>query len=98
MEAVNGTGWSSVLERLDETMADVVCVEEHRTPAGLIPERSEQLRKRGWKSLWAAATMDPDADADDLRNASGGVLIAVRKYIGLNPVAKDALPSWYPGG
>jgi len=97
VESSNATGWSAVENRLEETNAHVVCVQEHRTPEHLIDERSKQLFKKGWKSFWSPAIVPEGADPDDLRNASGGVAIFVRKYLGLGPLVVGEKPELLQG-
>ena len=86
VESTNLTGWSAIFERLEKTKADVVCVQEHRTPPDLIDERSAQMRKLGWKSFWAPAIVTATEGEVDARSTSGGVAIFARRHVGLTPV------------
>ena len=80
-ETTNATGWTAALERAKQTDADVLCLQEHRTPLGLIAERSQQLKKLGWKSTWSPAIETADPESPDGRCTSGGVAVLVRKYL-----------------
>ena len=97
METVNASGWTATKERLEATAADIVCVQEHRTPEGLVSERSAQVLKMGWKSLWAPAVTTADEPGTDARFTSGGVAVFVRKYMGLTLADGDHDPVIIPG-
>ena len=87
-ETCNGTGWSAVLERAKCTNADILLIQEHRTTASLIDERSDILAKLGWKSAWSAAVAT-DGGCGDALHSSGGTAIFARKHIGLGPAFED---------
>ncbi len=77
IEAVNATGWRGLQRRLANTEASVVLAQETWLTADALPAASAWARRKGWKSVWAAAVAGPNG------GPSGGTAILVRDFLGL---------------
>ncbi len=73
----NTTGWRPLQRLLDRTKAGVVFAQEHRLLPEDVPAASAWARKRGWKTIWAPATVGPGG------GASGGTVVCARAFMGL---------------
>ncbi len=73
----NTTGWGPLQRLLLTTEASVIFAQEHRLFEGALPGASAWARKRGWKSIWAPATLGPNG------GASAGTVVLVRDHVGL---------------
>ncbi len=75
--SANTTGWRPLQRLLERTEATVIFAQEHRLVAEEVPAASAWARKRGWKTVWAPATLGSGG------GASGGTVICARAFVGL---------------
>jgi len=88
-ETCNGTSWTAIRDRLLYSQADVIFAQEHRLLEEDIVDKTAQVKRLGWKAVWAPAV--PTDDSNDKRSTSGGVAIFVKKHLGLTHVEDDGV-------
>ena len=71
------TGASRVKDRLAETKAQIVFVQEHRTEGARMSEVQAQASKQGWRGVMSAALRS------SCGGLSGGTAVFVNKGVGL---------------
>ncbi len=76
----NSTGWEPLKRLLlSANTSDVVVTQEHRLRGSAVAEASQWAHRRGWKSIWA------EASVTEAGGLSGGVAVLVRSHLGLAP-------------
>ena len=89
IETVNGSAWSFIKGRLEETEATVVLAQEVRLTAAFAEPASGWAARRGWTSAWAPSCCTATG------RATGGVAIFVRSWLGFRPLAAPAVSPEY---
>ncbi len=90
IETANTTGWRGLQRRLATTTAHALLAQETWITQDAVPAASAWALRRGWKSVWTAATPGPNG------GASGGTAIFVRSHLGLR-YPPDGSHEWCQG-
>ena len=93
LETINITGASRLADRLGETEAHIVMVQEHRAVGPRLDELQGQAKKKGWTSLFS-----PAHRLADTGGLSGGTAVLARKGIGLGQLGSFPAEIDWPCG